>query len=137
MRKSLSTWIACGSILLSSWGCQLMPPPHLMHYMHTEPVLPAGELYYVDPIDGSVVWSQEGVQVKIKPLSYQMLNAEYGLEDNPYTVGDWRNEEGITPPAGLVFQVTIINRTRDRVEMDLTGVSLQLDNGYRLHLIGG
>ena len=102
--KSRLLALACLSLLMANLGCQLKPRPHLMHYMYAEPVLPeSDEAYYVDPIDSSVVWSKEGVQLKVKPLSDQMLNEEYGLEDNPYTVGHWRNEEGFTPAAGTVF----------------------------------
>ena len=136
--KSTLLALVCLGILMANWGCQLKPRPHLMHYMYAQPVLPEGdEVYYVDPIDSSVGWSKEGVQLKVRPLSDQMLNEEYGLEDNPYTVGHWRNEEGFTPAAGTVFQITIINRTRERVEMDFTEVVLRLDNGYHWHLSGG
>lgn len=136
--KSTLFALVCLGILMANWGCQLKPRPHLMHYMYAQPVLPEGdEVYYVDPIDSSVVWSKEGVQLKVRPLSDQTLNEEYGLEDNPYTVGHWRNEEGFTPAAGTVFQITIINRTRERVEMDFTEVVLRLDNGYHWHLSGG
>ncbi len=107
------------------------------YFIEVDPDLPETQTYYIDPIDSSVVWSEAGVQLKVKPLGDQQLNEEYGLEDNPYTVGHWRNEEGFTPPAGTLFQITIINRTRERVEMDFTEVILRLDNGYHWHLSGG
>ncbi len=135
--SSLLLWTVCGALLISGPGCHLRPVPHLMHYAEYEPALPQDGPYYIAPIDSSVVWSGAGVQLKVKPLGDQQLNEEYGLEDNPHTVGHWRNEAGFTPPAGTVFQITIIDRTRERVEMDFTEVILRLDNGYHWHLSGG
>ena len=135
--SSLLLWTVCGALLISGPGCHLRPVPHLMHYAEYEPVLPQDGPYYIDPIDSSVVWSEAGVQLKVKPVGDQQLNEEYGLEDNPHTVGHWRSEAGFTPPAGTVFQITIIDRTRERVEMDFTEVILRLDNGYHWHLSGG
>jgi hypothetical protein len=37
-----------------------------------------------------------------------------------------------TPPLWTVFEVTVINRTRERVELDPTRTFLRLDNGRRL-----
>ena len=126
------------ALLLSSWGCQLTPPPQYMYYLHCEPVLAADDRYYVDPTDSSVVWSQEGLQVKVRPVNDSVLNAEFGVDaTNPYTLGQWQNEAGFTPPLHTVFHVTIINRTRERVEMDLTRVVLRLDNGYRSYAADG
>ena len=48
------------------------------YFIELEPVLPDGETYYTDPIDSSVVWSEQGVQVKVKFYDDAMLDAEYG-----------------------------------------------------------
>ena len=100
------------------------------YYISVEPVLPEGEQYYVDPIDSSVVWSQGGVQVKIKLFDDRMLDALYDARYTPYTLtGIDVPGYDYTPPLWTVFEVTVINRTRDRVEFDPTQVVLQLDDG--------
>ena len=138
--------LCIAALLLGSWGCHLIPhhishltpPAMIKYYMRSEAVVPEGEVYYVDPTDSSTVWSREGVQVKVRPLNDDILNAEYGIDaTNPYTLGEWKNSGGFTPPLHTVLQVTIINRTRERVEMDLTRVILRLDNGYRSYAAGG
>ena len=67
-------WVCIAALLLSGWGCQLTPSPPYRYYLHREAVLPEGDLYYVDPTDSSVVWSQEGVQVKVLPVNDEVLN---------------------------------------------------------------
>lgn len=131
--ERLKTHIWPGLWLLAT-GCALqsvlVPPPELEYYVEAKPVLPEGEVYYLDPIDSSVVWSQEGLQVKVKFFNDQMLDAQYNPKVSPYTLTPWKDPRlGYTPPLWTVFEVTVINRTRDRVELDPTQVVLRLDNG--------
>lgn len=122
------------AVLLAS-GCawqhsSFWTRPEVEYYVDAKPILPEGETYYVDPIDSSVVWSQEGVQVKVKFYNDQMLNAQYNPKMSPYTLYPWKDPRlGYTPPLWTVFEVTVINRTRERVELDPTQLKLQLDNG--------
>ena len=130
--------LCIAALLLGNWSCQLTPPVLFKYYLRAEPVLQERGAYYVDATDSSAVWSMEGVQVKIRPLNDDILNAEYGVgPTNPYTLGEWKNRGGFTPPLHTVFQVTIINRTLERVEMDMTRVILRLDNGYRSYAADG
>lgn len=121
------------AVLLGSgcaWRSSFEARPEVEYYAEAKPILPEGETYYVDPIDSSVVWSQEGIQVKVKFFNDQMLNAQYNPKVSPYTLYPWKDPRlGYTPPLWTVFEVTVINRTRERVELDPTQARLWLDNG--------
>jgi len=143
VRRALS-WT--GALVATLWvaGCSLTPPPHLSYYIEATPVLPEGEEYYIDPVDSSVVWSRAGVEVKVQLLTDEDLDAEYEPDVSPFTLGDVRVPYGrypahpstdpglygsYTPPLFTVFEITVINRTRERVEFDPTQVALRLDDG--------
>ena len=103
------------------------------YFIKLEPILPDGETYYIDPIDSSVVWSEKGVQVKVKFYDDAMLDAEYDPRFTPYTLtGVEIPGLDYTPPLWTVFEVTVINRTRERVELDPTQIILRLDDGSSL-----
>ena len=92
-------------LLLSSWGCQLTPatPVHCTTCTASR-CWRLDDRYYVDPTDSSVVWSQEGLQVKVRPVNDAVLNAEFGVDaTNPYTLGQWQNEAGFTAAAAHGF----------------------------------
>jgi len=129
----------CGllCLALAAGGCatlrSLESQAQREYFIELEPVLPAGETYYIDPIDSSVVWSKQGVQVKVKFYDDAMLDAEYGTRFTPYTLtGVEIPGLDYTPPLWTVFEVTVINRTRERVELDPTQAILRLDDGRRL-----
>ena len=143
MRRALS-WTGIGVATLLIVGCALTPAPHLAYYLEADPVLPEGEEYYIDPVDSSVVWSREGVQVKVQLLTDGDLDAEYDPDTSPFTLTGVEVPYGrypahppedpglygsYTPPLFTVFDITVINRTRERVEFDPTQVTLRLDDG--------
>ena len=103
------------------------------YYIDVDSVLPDTEAYYIDPIDSSVVWSEQGIQVKVKFYDDAMLDAEYDIRFTPYTLTEVEIPDlDYTPPLWTVFEVTVINRTRERVELDPTRTILRLDDGSRL-----
>ena len=107
---------------------------HREYHIQAEPVLSGTETYYVDPIDSSVVWSEEGITVKVKFYDDKMLDAKYDPRYTPYTLtGVDIPELDYTPPLWTVFQITVINRTRERVELDPTQAILRLDNGGKYY----
>jgi hypothetical protein len=118
-------------------GCShirtLEGPPEREYFIDVEPQLAEGGEYYVDPIDSSVVWSQEGVQVKVKLWDDEMLDARFTPEYSPYTLSgvDVQGYD-YTPPLWTTFEITVINRTRERVEFDPTQVVLRTDTGRKL-----
>jgi hypothetical protein len=118
-------------------GCSVIgflePMPQREYYIKLEPVLPDSDEYYADPIDSSVVWSREGVQVKIKLMGDKALDAKFDPRYSPYTLtGVDVAGFDYTPPLWTAFEVTVINRTRERVEFDPTQAILHTDNGRRL-----
>lgn len=140
MRATSSILLLGVGLLL--WSCALTPPPELRYQIAVEPVIPAGGTYYIDSIDSSVVWSQEGLQVKVKFLDEARLDAQYDPRFSPYTLTGWKpispfSQIQYTPPLWTVFEVTVINRTRERVELDPTQVVLRLDNGNHYYCAQG
>lgn len=124
-------------VALAAGGCatlrSLESQAQREYVIELEPVLPEGDTYYIDPIDSSVVWSEQGVQVKVKFYDDAMLDAEYGTRFTPYTLtGVEIPGLDYTPPLWTVFEVTVINRTRERVELDPTQTILRLGDGRRL-----
>ena len=103
------------------------------YYIDVDADLPDSPSYYIDQIDSSAVWSERGVQVKVKFYTDAMLDAEYGVDYTPYTLtGVEIPDLDYTPPLWTVFEVTVINRTRERIELDPTSTYLRLDDGSRL-----
>ena len=129
-------------LMLLSWGCSLTPRPEVRYQVEVAPRLPAEGRYYIDPIDSSVVWSEEGVQVKVRFFDDQRLDAEYDPRTSLYTLTGWEPinpflKQQYTPPLWTVFEVTVINRTRESVELDPTQVLLRLDNGGHYYCAQG
>lgn len=110
-------------------GCAMTALPELEYYVRADVVLPQGETYYIDPIDSTVVWNQEGVQVKVRFYNDEMLDARFP-EYSPYTLKGWKDPQlNYTPLLWTTFEITVINRTHTRVELDPTNLVLRLDNG--------
>ena len=137
--RPTSTYVLglCGLLFLTA-GCSVLrfleeaAAPEREYYIHLEPVLPAGDEYYIDAIDSSVVWSQGGVQVKVRFFDDKMLDAAYDPRYSPYTLtGTDVKGFDYTPPLWTTFEVTVINRTRERVEFDPTQVALRTDGGEK------
>ena len=131
MRLTKKLFLATGLSALLMVGCA--PIGTLEYLVDASPVLDSsGGDYHIDPIDSSVVWTQEGISVKVKFYNDQMLDAEYDPKTSPYTLTPWIDpERGYTPPLWTVFDITVINQTRDRVELDPTNAILVLENGQR------
>jgi hypothetical protein len=121
-------WMA---LLVGLVGCSMRPVPHLQYIVNTEPQLPEGSTYYIDSLDSSVVWSREGVQVKVRFHNDEMLDRQFPSY-SPFTLKGWTHPVlGFTPPLWTTFEITVINRTRPRVELDPTKLVLRADGGQR------
>lgn len=112
-------------------GCALTAPPVLKYSVEAKAIRPAGEsAYYEDPVDSTIVWSKDGLQIKVRFYNDEMLDERFNPRVSPYTLTGWEDPQlGYTPPLWTTFEVTVINRTRDRVELDPTQAILRLDNG--------
>ena len=59
-----------------------------------------------------------------------MLDERFDPKVSPYTLTGWVDPlKGYTPPLWTTFEVTVINRTRERVELDPTQAVLRMKNG--------
>jgi hypothetical protein len=120
-------------IFVALWGlgCSIPPQPELQYVVEAAPIVPEGETtFYEDPVDSTVVWSKEGLQIKVRFYNDQMLDRRFNPKVSPYTLAGWKDPIlGYTPPLWTTFEVTVINRTRERVELDPTQAVLRLDNG--------
>ena len=48
-------------------GCALTAPPVLKYSVEAKAIRPAGEsAYYEDPVDSTIVWSKDGLQIKVR-----------------------------------------------------------------------
>ena len=87
------------------WSCGGLVPPQLEYDLHVMPVLPEGRGdYTIDPDDSSMVFSKEGILIKIRHLSDPELNERFpplydGRHVNPYIRGEIDPEKGYTPPS--------------------------------------
>lgn len=142
MRRIPLLWLCCLGLV---FGCALTPRPTLRYHVALRPVLPAGGEYYVDPVDSSVVWSKEGLQVKVKFLSDAELDRKYDPKRSSYTLTGWEpispfsraGRLGYTPPLWTAFEVTVINRTLEGVELDPTQAVLRLPDGEYFYCAEG
>ena len=122
----------CG--IWAAVGCTLPAATELKYKLEATPEIADDKGYYFDSIDSTVVWSQEGLQVKVRYLSPDVLDTRYNPEYSPYTLGDWKHPRlGYTPPLFTVFEITVINRARERVELDPTQVVLRFDTGDKYY----
>ena len=120
-------------LLLFLNGCSFWAVrPELEYRVDVEPVISLSdqEAFYEDPSDSTFVWSKEGLIVKVKFYSDQMLDERFDPKVSPYTLTGWVDPlKGYTPPLWTTFEVTVINRTRERVELDPTQAVLRMKNG--------
>ena len=99
-------------------------PPQLQYDLHVMPVLPEGRGdYTIDPDDSSMVFSKEGLLIKIRHLSDPELNERfpplYGRSPRQSLhPGRNRSRKGLYPPQFTVFEVEVINKTYAKIEFD-------------------
>lgn len=113
--------IGCLTPIRSVYRVELNPSP-----------LPQG--YRIDPVNNSVVFSKEGLQVKVRYLSDEALNAEIPGPENPFTYHNQVNVKlGYVPVGFTVFQVSVLNPTFDKVKLNPEHVVLVTDRGQILN----
>ncbi len=136
VRKSVGQaafrWLLAGVLLC---GCAGLIPPRLGYQVRMAPVLPEGRGdYSIDYQDSAVVFSKEGALIKIRPMTDDELNVQYpplfdGRHVNPYTSSARDPLKGYIAPRFTVFQVTVINMTYAKIELDPAKVELITDAG--------
>ena len=124
-------WGMIFGVVLCAIGC--LTPIRSVYQVRMSP-LPPTQGHRIDPVDHSVVFSKEGLQVKVRVLSDEVLNAEVPGPENPFT---YRNQVdvklGYMPVRFTVFQVTVLNPTFDKVALYPEKVMLITDRGQILN----
>jgi hypothetical protein len=90
------------------------------------------EDYRLDPATESLVFSKEGLQVKVRYLTDEQLRAELPGLQNPYVVQDIDARRGYRPTAFNAFQVSVVNPTFAKVRLDPEKAELVVDRGKSL-----
>lgn len=112
-------------------GC--LTPIRSVYQIRMSP-LASAQGYRIDPVDNSMVFSKEGLQIKVRYLSDEVLNAEIPGTETPFT---YRNQvdskQGYVPVRFTVFQVTVLNPTFDKVVLYPEKAVLLTDRGQMLH----
>jgi hypothetical protein len=94
----------------------------------------SSEGYRIDPIDSTVVYTREGLQVRIRFLTDDELAEEIPGDRNPYVYpGRFDPKLGYRPVQFTVFQVTVVNPTFPKVQLDPEKVLLKTDRGETLY----
>ena len=126
-----TVWISALGMAVLVVSC--LTPIRSIYQVRLSP-LPPVEGYRIDPVDDSVIFSKEGLQIKVRYLSDEALNAEIPGPENPFT---YRNKVdsrlGYVPVRFTAFQVTVLNPTFDRVELYPEKVVLITDRGQVLN----
>jgi len=87
-------------------------------------------------VDDALVYSREGLQVRVRHLTDQALREEQPGLDNPYVVHETDYRRGYRPAGFTVFEVTVINPTFPKVQLDPSKAELITGQGQRLGSYG-
>lgn len=121
--------LMCGAISLCLAAC--LTPVRAVYFVDMRPA--EGEARYrIDPVDDALVYSQEGLQVRVRHLSDQTIRDDLPGLDNPYVVHDIDYRLGYRPAGFTVFEVTVINPTFAKVRLDPEKAELVTGQGKRL-----
>jgi len=102
-------------LLTGAGACLTLTPIRAIHQVELSPVAADAD-YRIDPVDGSIVFAKEGLQVRVRHLDDAELNAQYPGPENPFTYrGEVDPRLGYVPTRFTVFQVSITNPTFDKV----------------------
>ena len=140
LQKSLTAFVVVAIGALS--GCAYLAgliPQEMYYEVALTPVIPKGQgEYQSDPDDPqTVIFSHEGMVVKIRPYTDAELNELYpplfdGRHTNPYTTNQLDIDLGYVPPIFLVFDVEVINETYAKIEFDPAKTLLTTDTGKKM-----
>ncbi|NKB68678.1 MAG: hypothetical protein GKR89_16565 [Candidatus Latescibacteria bacterium] len=114
----------CLITLGTVWGCAGLIPQEVQYRVDMDPLLPEGRGdFFVDIDDSSMVFSKEGLLIKVRNLPDADLNTRFpslfdGRHVNPYTHEAKDPDKGYIPPRFTVFEVEVINNTYAKVEFD-------------------
>ena len=129
--KAAVLWISALGVAVLVASC--LTPIRSIYQVQLSPLSP-DQGYRIDPVDDSVIFSKEGLQIKVRYLSDDALNAEIPGPENPFTYRSKVDSRlGYVPVRFTAFQVTVLNPTFDRVELYPEKVVLVTDRGQILN----
>jgi hypothetical protein len=116
MKRLSSVAVLGGAAALCFQAC--LTPVRSIYVVDMTPAIEEGSRYRVDPVDDAVVYSQEGLQVRVRHVTDADLREDLPGLENPYVNHDIDYRLGYRPAAFTVFEVTIVNPTFPKVRMD-------------------
>lgn len=135
--RRLVTLLAPVLLALALTSCLRLPPDQLYLVRLTpvpESLIPP--TCYADPQDSTTVFASEGFRLKLRFLADAQLNQEYSRETfrlpnlNPFTYGTDRDLDlGYTPPRFTVIELTVVNQSLPKVQVDPARIVLTTDRG--------
>jgi len=125
----LKRLLVCGAAALSLSSC--LTPIRAFYYVDMEPSESEAR-YRVDPVDDALVYSQEGLQIRVRYLADDAMREEMPGLDNPYVVHEIDYRLGYRPAGFTVFEVTVVNPTFAKVRLDPEKAELVTGQGKRL-----
>jgi len=137
--KSIASLMVLASSLSGCAYLASLIPREMYYEVALTPVLPEGRgEYQIDPDDPqAVLFSHEGMVVRVRPYTDDELNALYpplydGRHTNPYTTNELDVDLGYVPPIFIVFDITVINKTYSKIEFDPAKTQLTTNTGRTL-----
>lgn len=126
----ICVWVIAGAAVLLQYGC--LTPLGAVYHVDMKPQLQADEGFRIDPVDDALVFSKEGLRVKVRYQSDGELQFEIPGPKNPYVFEEVDSRLGYRPKAFTVFQVEVVNPTFAKVRLDPEKAALITDQGKRL-----
>ena len=120
-------------LFLGLLGLACLTPIRSVYYVEMYPEVSL-EGYRIDPIDSTVVYTREGLQVRVRFLTDYELAEEIPGDRNPYVYpSPYDPKLGYRPVQFTVFQVTVVNPTFPKVRLDPEKVFLKTDRSETLY----
>ena len=121
-----------GLVLLALSGLACLTPIRSIYYVEMHPKDSSGG-YRIDPVDSTAIYTREGLQVRVRFLRDEELVREIPDERNPYLYpGPFDPKLGYRPVQFTVFQVTVMNPTFPKVQLNPERVILKTERGKML-----
>lgn len=140
--RSFAPYVLALVLAATAWGCAGgLIPTKQKYVVEMKAVLPEGRGdFSIDPDDSSMVFSKEGLLIKVKPLNDEELNRRFpplfdGRHVNPYTFDQKEVQTSYIPPRFTVFDVTVINNTYAKIQFDPAKALMVTNDGqtYRYY----
>ncbi|MBI4531321.1 MAG: hypothetical protein HY709_07335 [Candidatus Latescibacteria bacterium] len=128
MKHLKTPYICIVFIVLGLVSC--LTPLRSVYHVEMTPI-PESDGYRVDPVDDALVFSKEGLQIRVRYMTDELLRSEIPGSDNPYVVQEIDPTLEYRPMPFTVFQVTVVNPTFAKVRLDPEKTVLITDRGRR------